>query len=694
MPQDQVLRANKAFKTAYDRLMSVSGESDVRDALHSAFKALDIEPFDLEYKLASGPVDMALAKRRIIVETKARGHASPLRPGSKPHETQKDQVERYLRDAKDQWLGDLFYASDDDADRLRAFLTDGLSWWCYEISDSHRLRVVKAHVRVKSYDDLLQYINRFVAPSSRQYRLPVPDELVGELLNEFAGTVSQVYERHESEAQTKIALWRERLRGAGISPPDNEPMGQASLFVRHTVIVIAARLLKRILRGQGVSDVGACLDEIGSGFPAWLAECEEGAGIVQSMGARLDKYQWRGSARDRLKDAYHKLIAKKERKEFGEYYTPDWLAERVVDETLDDVWMDRAINAAWNSRQPSLDGLMVLDPACGSGTFLFHAARRLYLRIQKKHPRKMSQARQILTRLVVGMDVHPVAAEMAEATLEMALPKPRHGASDGHMPMPQVFLGDAMQTARSDDLLGDFMVSKSAQGVDLALPTEFVMHSAIDALIVRLVDAAVSGQSVDFPELSEEGNQHTKAMLKALTSVVANESNHVWIWHLRNMAGPVRMSCTKAGRIVANPPWLMANDTPDGARKDSISTLRATYGLENKELRRRRASTEGDLAAVVSACITDLYLGAGGRMGLVLPGGALINQNWEPWRSGCWHPPGSANGVHVTLTHAWSMDELAPPPFPMLPVEVASCSVNTWLPRTVTHRQLRWRIAM
>lgn len=53
-------------------------------------------------------------------------------------------------------------------------------------------------------------------------------------------------------------------------------------------------------------------------------------------------------------------------------------------------------------------------------------------------------------------------------------------------------------------------------------------------------------------------------------------------------------------------------------------------------------------------------------MGLVLPGGALINQNWAPWRSGCWHSATGA-GCHARLTHAWGMDDLESPPFPHVP---------------------------
>ena len=97
----------------FKALARARGEADVRDALHDALKSAGAGYFHLEYPLESGPVDMASEERRVLIETKARGQVGPRRPGSGSEETQKEQVERYLRDARDQWLGD-FLAGDDE----------------------------------------------------------------------------------------------------------------------------------------------------------------------------------------------------------------------------------------------------------------------------------------------------------------------------------------------------------------------------------------------------------------------------------------------------------------------------------------------------------------------------------------------------------------------------------------------------
>ena len=51
------------------------------------------------------------------------------------------------------------------------------------------------------------------------------------------------------------------------------------------------------------------------------------------------------------------MIPPDERRQLGEYYTPDWLARAIVREVVTD-----PLGPVWSS-----------DPACGSGTFVAEA---------------------------------------------------------------------------------------------------------------------------------------------------------------------------------------------------------------------------------------------------------------------------------------------------------------------------------
>ncbi|WP_367880512.1 N-6 DNA methylase [Salinispora arenicola] len=131
---------------------------------------------------------------------------------------------------------------------------------------------------------------------------------------------------------------------------------------------------------------------------------------------------------------YESVISAETRKAQGEYYTPDWLAEQVVSECVTDPLQQR-----------------VLDPSCGSGTFLFHSARR-YLAATEAAGIPLREALHGLTNHVAGIDLHPVAVALARVTYLLAIARRLTDARRGPIRVP-VFLGDSVQWDQRLDLL-------------------------------------------------------------------------------------------------------------------------------------------------------------------------------------------------------------------------------------------------
>ena len=90
---------------------------------------------------------------------------------------------------------------------------------------------------------------------------------------------------------------------------------------------------------------------------------------------------------------------------------------------LDEAWRSRAIEQAEISARTStrLEGIGVLDPTCGSGTFLYHAARRI-LDAPEMGQLSPGQQADVTASLVHGIDVHPVAVEIAKTNMMRVLP--------------------------------------------------------------------------------------------------------------------------------------------------------------------------------------------------------------------------------------------------------------------------------
>lgn len=111
-----------------------------------------------------------------------------------------------------------------------------------------------------------------------------------------------------------------------------------------------------------------------------------------------------------------------QRKDTGSYYTPTSLVESLLDTALDPVLDD-----AEKSDEPeqALLRVTVCDPACGSGHFLVGAARRIAKRVAalrtgdpEPAPESVRSAmRDVVGRSIYGVDVNPLAAELAKVSL-------------------------------------------------------------------------------------------------------------------------------------------------------------------------------------------------------------------------------------------------------------------------------------
>ncbi|MFI6434135.1 Eco57I restriction-modification methylase domain-containing protein [Streptomyces sp. NPDC050759] len=121
-----------------------------------------------------------------------------------------------------------------------------------------------------------------------------------------------------------------------------------------------------------------------------------------------------------------RTLAGNERKTTGSYYTPTPLIDCLLDSALDPVIDDAVKSGATPEEQEAaLLRLTVCDPACGSGHFLVAAARRIAKRlaaVRTDSPEPSAEAtrtalRDVISRCVYGVDLNPMAVELAKVSL-------------------------------------------------------------------------------------------------------------------------------------------------------------------------------------------------------------------------------------------------------------------------------------
>ena len=319
--------------------------------------------------------------------------------------------------------------------------------------------------------------------------------------------------------------------------------------------------------------------------------------------------------RDLLKKLYQYLLPKKLRHDLGEYYTPDWLAELVLNEVGYDGDLTKRI----------------LDPACGSGTFLALEIRRARQWARAKPWGDRETLDGILSS-IVGFDLNPLAVITARTNYLIGLGDLlRHRRGQIEIP---VYLCDAVQTpteAKQVDLLsGRGYPLETAVGT-LRVPAGLATQRQI-ADLARLLEESVRGhyRTEEFLErarrelgLASAEYGQAEATLSELygklCQVAAEKRNGIWARIIKNFFAPVfQVSERKFDYLAGNLPWINWESLPDKYR-ESTKGLWEDYGLFSlKGWRARMGGGKKDLSALFLYVAADRYLIGDGRLGFLI----------------------------------------------------------------------------
>jgi SAM-dependent methyltransferase len=450
----------------------------------------------------------------------------------------------------------------------------------------------------------------------------------------------------DPEVRLKRDLWDGLLREAY-----GEPVGEDALFLQHTYLTmvvkaVAARVLDlpvddpaALLSGRALQDAGI-LGAVEADFFDWPLRLPAGAELVRQVAQQAARFRLRDVETDVLKILYESLIDPDQRHDLGEYYTPDWLAARVVAAAVDLPLTQR-----------------VLDPACGSGTFLFHALRRLIGAGQDAGwagPRIL----EACADQVRGLDVHPVAVTLARVTWLLALGRLVEDRP-AKLTVP-VFLGDAMQWNLRRTLEGADVVVDVPGGKPLHIPQGFaedqaVFEQGLDALNQGLQDGlapeAVGRQLRRIAGAAPADADALAATYRELQALYRAGRNGIWTFVFRNLARPVWLSRAeqRAHVLVGNPPWIVYRHLSPGM-KDRLRDALGTYGLWVGGA----LATQQDMCALFWARGAERYLRPGGRLAFVLPYAVLNAPVFAGLRAG------RMERVQVAVTGGWSLEKVWP----------------------------------
>ena len=488
-------------------------------------------------------------------------------------------------------------------------------------------------------------------------------------------TLKALYQQHKhaNTIRVKTQLWRNLLMAA-LGEVASTPSKMDDLFVRHTYLtavigmVVQARFgidvreraendPSDLLYGRQFRSMTGLQGVVESDFFAWPTEVDGGLPFVKTLARRVARFDWQQAPNDVASILYETVIPPDERRQLGEYYTPDWLARTMVREVVTDPFEQS-----------------VLDPACGSGTFVAEAVTHL---IETAKDREMNGKDTLdwLRIQVSGIDVHPVAVHLARAAWVLAAQPAIQAAVDegfsASITVP-IYLGDSLQLRyRTGDMFAEHVVTiqvNDEQNTELVFPVSLVERPEdFDALMGDVSEAIEKGEH-PFVYLDDHGiragtreREMLEGTIDKLQTLHKEGRNHIWAYYTRNLVRPVALSRSKVNVVIGNPPWLNYNQT--------VSTLRTELERQSKDLygiwQGGRYASNQDVAGLFFARCVDLYLKDGGVIGMVMPHSALQSGQYSKWRSGTWRPRRRVPDLAVNFGFkmAWDLEGLEPNTF-------------------------------
>ena len=644
-----------------ERRTEATVQADVRQLLLAA--PLDLASDDLQDIVLESPVG---DRRRIDIEL-----------GTTVIEVKRDLRKGKVKAAAvEQLAGYVSSREEQTSRRYVGILTDGAEWRCYHLVGDWLAEVSAYLTNAKKpdADRLVLWLDGVMATARGVP--PTPDEIrrrLGASSSSHAldrASLTELYAAHKNEPSVRMKrrLWARLLTTAlGSQFRDDD-----ELFVEHTLLVNFAEVIAHAVLGLSVEAIepatllsGARFGERGvhgvveEDFFDWVVEISGGKQFVRTLAHRLGRFDWHRVDHDILKVLYESVIEAPTRKQLGEYYTPDWLAEAIVESAVDEPLEER-----------------VLDPACGSGTFLFHAVRR-YLKAGEQAGVPQPDLIRRVTRHVIGLDLHPVAVTLARVTYLLALGQER--LADPERPEVQVpvYLGDSLQwyQKRPDLWSAGQLVVQVGDRRDLfseamRFPGAILADARVfDELVSKLAHRAsdrspgepIPGLSALFRRLKIPAEHHDtiQATFETMCQLHDEGRDHIWSYYIRNLARPVWLSRTenRVDVLVGNPPWLAYRHMP----KDMQAMFRemsSDRGLWHGA----KVATHQDLSGLFVARVMQLYLRHGGTFAFVVPNAVLDRGQFVGFRRGDFADP--VEPAQVAFDRPWDLRRLRPHFFP------------------------------
>uniref|UniRef100_A0A7V2ZJT7 site-specific DNA-methyltransferase (adenine-specific) n=1 Tax=Ignavibacterium album TaxID=591197 RepID=A0A7V2ZJT7_9BACT len=364
--------------------------------------------------------------------------------------------------------------------------------------------------------------------------------------------------------------------------------------------------------------------------------------VFRLIAQEISNFDFNNVDEDILKGVYQELIDIDTRHSLGEYYTPDWLCERIVKE-FEFKKTDK-----------------ILDPACGSGSFLRAAIHR----IKELNPDVTVQE---LNEQVYGIDIHPLSVQIAKTTLLLAFGKE---------------IINAKKPVYLNIILANTLLAP--EGVQNLFGNEFKLYIDKEKYIlttqiledVKLFDEALGicdelaeqtmGKKKESEEVFENifrkhfaknGNKSgaNKQVIESfykiysgLKALKEKGRDSIWKFIVQNLYKPYFLA-GKFDYVIGNPPWFTYSSIRNEDYQNVLNAIAEKYQVKPAKVSN---FPHLEIAAIFLAYCSSYFLKEDGQIAFVLPRSFFSADHHDNTRSG--------KAVGFRLKQIWDLKDVSP----------------------------------
>lgn len=357
--------------------------------------------------------------------------------------------------------------------------------------------------------------------------------------------------------------------------------GALELYLRHTYLAVMAKTLSSmvtlgeetvteqqltdpdaILTGEAARQNGVQISDPNDYF-AWLQHAENPGKVLESILKPLKRFS-NNYTDDVFRHIYEQVVEPDTRHELGEFFTPKWTGEMMVSENVVG------------------HGESVLDPACGSGTFLVFALRQKINQLEAQRDEFSSVDIGEILDETWGIDINPLSVILARTNIYLTLVTTVEPADIPQTIKPRVITADTFVNPRfreqqrqlpSDGDEGQSLVNVPiSDEINVPVLPELSVDEA-QQIIDQCGELMEDGRSEIPAELRLDGQkgQYQQAIFQTMTDLRDKYGDSLWKFILRNYGVPPLLA-GEFDVVVGNPPWLSYREA-SGQIKETMNKI-------------------------------------------------------------------------------------------------------------------------